>query len=186
MSGHSTSLKLPGSRITFAYLECPLCKQLMRHPALELVLTPALKLYDVVKVQHFSSFAFSRCWLTIWPSKQEKALQRLRMLSLEKSDFITSRSSAFYGNPVAYALHRFSFYLCNKCKVGLSSALPVENSSYGKLHLRPRILEATRFVRCNSRTESSIPRSWCAADVAILQASTIVQNTGASSCTAQN
>lgn len=84
-----------GSRITFGYLECPLCKQLMRHPALDPVLGPHLELFGVVK---------------------EKALQRLRLLSLEKCEAVTSPTSPFYGNPSGYALHRFSFYRCYKCK----------------------------------------------------------------------
>jgi hypothetical protein len=84
-----------GSRITFGYLECPLCKQLIRHPALDSVLRPTLALFETIK---------------------EKALQRLHLLSLDKCQAITSRSSSFYGNPLAYALHRFSFYQCFKCK----------------------------------------------------------------------
>eukprot|EP01087_Luapelamoeba_hula_P012883 TRINITY_DN3641_c0_g1_i1.p1 TRINITY_DN3641_c0_g1~~TRINITY_DN3641_c0_g1_i1.p1 ORF type:complete len:704 (+),score=3.84 TRINITY_DN3641_c0_g1_i1:246-2114(+) len=82
----------PGSRITFGYLACAICKERVEHPALTDVLSFGLDLYEQVV---------------------EKALQRLRMLSAEE------RKGFRPGNhqeSLQYALNRFSYYLCFKCK----------------------------------------------------------------------
>jgi len=84
-----------GSRITFGYLDCPLCKEQITHPELDPLLAPALLLYHQVR---------------------EKALQRLQMMSLTACPAITSPDSPFYQQPAKYAMHRFSYYLCFKCK----------------------------------------------------------------------
>jgi len=78
-----------GSRITFGFLDCALCKARMEHPALYEVLNPWLELFDQV---------------------QEKALQRLRMETLDELPY------ADHSDPAAYAMQRFSFYVCFKCR----------------------------------------------------------------------
>ncbi|KAL6054132.1 E3 ubiquitin-protein ligase highwire [Balamuthia mandrillaris] len=85
----------PGSRITFGFLDCALCKYQIKHPALEEMLAVNKKLYKEVS---------------------KKALQRLQILGLENCHDIVSPDGRFYGDALGYALHRFSFYLCFKCK----------------------------------------------------------------------
>jgi hypothetical protein len=87
--------KWSGSRITFGFLECALCKQRMSHTAIEKEIEPILKLFEEVK---------------------EKATQRLNMLNLGKCEEVTKKESKFYNNPSGYAMYRFSYFPCFKCK----------------------------------------------------------------------
>lgn len=84
----------PASRITFGFLECPLCKQPIRHPALAAELAPCLAVRREVEA---------------------KALARLRELGLDRSDDITRPGAPFHGDPLGYAMHRFSYFMCYKC-----------------------------------------------------------------------
>lgn len=38
------------------------------------------------------------------------------MLNLEKADEITKQGNKFYKDPEGYAMHRFSYFPCYKCK----------------------------------------------------------------------
>mmetsp|Transcript_18614 Transcript_18614/g.26102 ORF Transcript_18614/g.26102 Transcript_18614/m.26102 type:complete len:576 (+) Transcript_18614:22-1749(+) len=89
--------KWSGARITFSFLECPLCKALITHndPALKKILQPAMELYEVVK---------------------KKAVDRLEFVGLNQAKEITDPNSQFHKNPVKYALYRFSYFPCYKCQ----------------------------------------------------------------------
>lgn len=138
---------------------------------------------------------------------QEKALQRLHLLSLDKCQAITSRSSSFYGNPLAYALHRFSFYQCFKCKVrppavSFASSLTLyplyptgallwwgqsmpshPHHTHPLLHsLNLRYWLVCRSVRQTSRHKSSIPENSFVVVAVISLALTNATSTDASLC----
>eukprot|EP00727_Mastigamoeba_balamuthi_P001102 m51a1_g1099 putative e3 ubiquitin-protein ligase (471) ;mRNA; f:97129-107985 len=78
----------PGSRITFGFLDCPVCKRVMEHEALAPVMKPFVELRKQV---------------------ESKALARLKSLGLWNSPEVS-------GNRLAYAMHRFSYFPCFKCK----------------------------------------------------------------------
>ena len=90
----------PGSRITFGFLGCALCKRRMKHPSLAATLNPYEELYSKVS---------------------EMAVQRLQLLKQTDVQELSEPSSRFYQNPTAYALYRFSYYTCYKCGVSLHS-----------------------------------------------------------------
>jgi len=86
----------PGARITFGFLNCPLCKQEMAHPALTQLMAPliALKL-DIRK----------------------RATARLTFEGLDKDEAFTSPTGRYYGRKEDYAMDRFAYYKCFKCQV---------------------------------------------------------------------
>ena len=87
--------KWPGSRITFNFLNCPLCKQQMGHPALGAVLAPHLKMMDDVRA---------------------KAKQRLIVEGMDKDKDLLEPTSRYYQKPDDYALDKLAYYPCFKCK----------------------------------------------------------------------
>jgi len=84
----------PGARITFGFLNCPLCKQVMQHPSLAALMDPLLRLKSDV---------------------QAKASARLKPEGLENDAAFTSPQGKYYGRRDEYALDRFAFYMCAKC-----------------------------------------------------------------------
>lgn len=74
---------------------CPLCKREMSHPSLE----PELRLIRPIK-----------------NSVESKALKRLRDMGLDKSEDVVKKGAPFYGKPLEFAMHKFCYYLCYKCK----------------------------------------------------------------------
>lgn len=84
-----------GPRITFNFTLCPLCKVLMNHPELRSLLEPIQALYEDVK---------------------RKALMRLQYEGLERCDQIRNRGSPYYKNPAKFAMDRYCYYPCFKCK----------------------------------------------------------------------
>jgi len=87
--------KWTGSRITFGFLECALCKQRMNHVELKTELAPILKMDKEIR---------------------EKAVERLKMLKLEGIPELTKKDSKWFNNAEGYAMHRFSYFPCFKCK----------------------------------------------------------------------
>jgi len=86
-----------GARITFGFLNCPQCQQLMKHPLLD-----ALPEYQDA--------------MSVKVSLEEKALQRLKFENLEKAPEIIKAGGQFFNKPLEYAMHRFAYYPCFKCK----------------------------------------------------------------------
>lgn len=68
----------------------------MDHPALNKDIKPYLKLKELVKA---------------------KALQRLKYEGLDKDLDLTDPSSPYCGKPAEYAIDRFAYYPCYRCKV---------------------------------------------------------------------
>jgi E3 ubiquitin-protein ligase MYCBP2 len=67
----------------------------MDHPELQSLLNPIYELYEEVK---------------------RKALTRLQYEGLEKSDQIINSASPYYNNPEQFAMDRYCYYSCFKCK----------------------------------------------------------------------
>ena len=65
------------------------------HPSLKEVLDPVMELHEDVK---------------------RKALLRLEYENLTKCEAITTSTSKFYQKPAEYAMHRYAYYVCFKCK----------------------------------------------------------------------
>jgi E3 ubiquitin-protein ligase MYCBP2 len=87
--------KWAGVAITFGFLECPLCKAQISHPALAALLKPFLELQADVK---------------------RKALDRFEHMKLKDAPELADKNGAYYQNPLKYAMARFCYYPCFKCK----------------------------------------------------------------------
>lgn len=85
-----------GAVVSFAFLECPQCRQRIAHPALQKELEPALALYRDIEA---------------------KALTRLKYMNLDNAKEIKEPGQPFYNNPTGFALHKFCYYICYKCQV---------------------------------------------------------------------
>ncbi|XP_043360574.1 E3 ubiquitin-protein ligase MYCBP2 isoform X24 [Dermochelys coriacea] len=84
-----------GPRITFGFMSCPICKNKINHTVLKDLLDPIKELYDDVR---------------------RKALMRLEYEGLHKSEAITTPGVRFYNDPASYAMNRYAYYVCYKCK----------------------------------------------------------------------
>ncbi|KAG9492131.1 hypothetical protein GDO78_000574 [Eleutherodactylus coqui] len=84
-----------GPRITFGFMSCPICKNKINHSVLKDLLDPIRDLYEDVR---------------------RKALMRLEYEGLHKSDAITTPGVRFYNDPASYAMNRYAYYVCYKCK----------------------------------------------------------------------
>lgn len=85
----------PGIRITFAFMDCPLCKRPVSHWALERELAPVRALRDDVAA---------------------RALKRLAYESMDKDAQLTDPGSRYYRKPQEYAMDALSYYECYECK----------------------------------------------------------------------
>jgi E3 ubiquitin-protein ligase MYCBP2 len=84
-----------GSRITFGFLNCPLCKQQIDHPALRSELEPMLKMLEDIR---------------------GKAQQRLKIEGNDKDAAVCEPSGRYFRRPIDYAMDKFAYYPCFKCK----------------------------------------------------------------------
>eukprot|EP00062_Callorhinchus_milii_P006572 gi/632947251/ref/XP_007888958.1/ PREDICTED: E3 ubiquitin-protein ligase MYCBP2 isoform X6 [Callorhinchus milii] len=84
-----------GPRITFGFMSCPICKNKINHPVLKDLLDPIKELYEDVR---------------------RKALMRLEYEGLHKSEAITTPGVRFYNDPTGFAMNRYAYYVCYKCK----------------------------------------------------------------------
>lgn len=87
--------KWPGARITFGFMNCPLCNQRIQHERIQDTLKPLNKLYEEIS---------------------KKAMLRLDFEKLLTHEDITQPQGRFYQNPLGFAFHNFSYYPCFKCK----------------------------------------------------------------------
>uniref|UniRef100_A0A8C9U137 RCR-type E3 ubiquitin transferase n=1 Tax=Scleropages formosus TaxID=113540 RepID=A0A8C9U137_SCLFO len=85
----------PGPRISFGFMSCPICKNNMNHSVIQDLLEPIKELYDDV---------------------QRKALMRLEYEGLHKSEAITAPGTRFHNDPAGFAMTRYAYYVCYKCK----------------------------------------------------------------------
>lgn len=91
----SLQSKWPGTSITFRFLECPMCKAQISHPALTMQLKPFLELKEDIRA---------------------KALERFKFMNLKDAKELTDPNSQYYNDPLKYSLARFCYYPCFKCK----------------------------------------------------------------------
>ncbi|XP_058885304.1 E3 ubiquitin-protein ligase MYCBP2 isoform X7 [Acipenser ruthenus] len=84
-----------GPRITFGFMSCPICKKKINHLMLKDLLDPIKELYEDVR---------------------RKALMRLEYEGLHKSEAITTPGARFHSDPAGFAMNRYAYYVCYKCK----------------------------------------------------------------------
>lgn len=84
-----------GPRITFGFSLCPICKNPIDHSVLKELLKPIRDLFSDVK---------------------RKALMRLEYEGLHKAEAITTPGARFYKDPAGFAMDRYAYYVCYKCK----------------------------------------------------------------------
>eukprot|EP01084_Bolivina_argentea_P011645 21770_1 len=87
--------KWPAARITFGFLNCPLCKTYIHHPALDDI---TKKYYDLKE------------------EIQKDAIERVKLEGLSKDKRMADPNSPYYKNLPKFALDRLAFYPCSKCK----------------------------------------------------------------------
>jgi len=86
--------KWPGVRITFGFLDCPICKGEMKHPLLEPPKKPLMELREMLK---------------------SKGLARLKIEGMLGDQKLVDPTSRYYKKPEAYAMDSFAYYNCFKC-----------------------------------------------------------------------
>ncbi|XP_035248710.1 E3 ubiquitin-protein ligase MYCBP2 isoform X4 [Anguilla anguilla] len=84
-----------GPRITFGFMSCPICKNKINHSVIRDLLDPIKELYEDVR---------------------RKALMRLEYEGLHKSEAITTPGARFHDDPAGFAMNRYAYYVCYKCK----------------------------------------------------------------------
>ncbi|XP_030198582.1 E3 ubiquitin-protein ligase MYCBP2 isoform X5 [Gadus morhua] len=84
-----------GPRITFGFMSCPICKNKINHSVIKDLLDPIRELYEDVR---------------------RKALMRLEYEGLHKSEAITTPGARFHNDPAGFAMNRYAYYVCFKCK----------------------------------------------------------------------
>lgn len=87
----------PGVRITFGYLNCPVCAKQLSHPS-DALITSTLS-------PHIARFT-RVC---------DKVRLRLKVEKMENDAKLTDPSSPFHLRPLAYALQCFAYYVCSRC-----------------------------------------------------------------------
>jgi hypothetical protein len=88
------SSKWPGSRITFNFMNCPLCNVKMNHPSIDSISKEINELNEKVK---------------------EMSLLRLKFENLQNSDDIIKEDGKFYKNETGYSMYHFAYYQCYQC-----------------------------------------------------------------------
>eukprot|EP00727_Mastigamoeba_balamuthi_P011166 m51a1_g6672 putative probable e3 ubiquitin-protein ligase mycbp2 (598) ;mRNA; r:204452-207534 len=81
--------------ISFGFMTCPLCNKQIEHTALDSILKPMLQLKSEV---------------------ESRAAQRLEYEGFTKAKEITSPESPFFQKPLEFAMHRYLYSLCHKCR----------------------------------------------------------------------
>lgn len=84
-----------GHRIMFSFIECPLCKADMDHWTLRALLQPILELKTKVRGMAHARLAFE---------------------GLLKDPAVTMAGGPYFGKPIEFAMDRFCYYTCAKCK----------------------------------------------------------------------
>lgn len=76
-------------------MHCSLPQNKINHSVIKDLLDPIKELYDDVR---------------------RKALMRLEYEGLHKSEAITTAGARFYNDPAGFAMNRYAYYVCYKCK----------------------------------------------------------------------
>lgn len=96
------STRWTGARITFNFMQCPLCKAEVDHPALLDTLLPL--------------------W-TLRARVEAMAERRMKVEGLDKDPQYTAPDSKWAGKPAAFAMERCSYALCDECTVPFFTGL---------------------------------------------------------------
>lgn len=73
----------------------------------------------------------------LYEDVRRKALMRLEYEGLHKSEAITTPGVRFYNDPAGYAMNRYAYYVCYKCKKVWQLLLSQLNACYSiKRHLK--------------------------------------------------
>ena len=90
----------PGKHISFAFMECPACNQILKneHPPKEIAdnLREGERLLKIVRV---------------------KAVERAKFEGLDKDERLEKEGDPFFGKLEDLAMHKLTFYECFTCKV---------------------------------------------------------------------
>ncbi|XP_078322875.1 E3 ubiquitin-protein ligase MYCBP2-like [Crassostrea virginica] len=84
-----------GSRITFGFMLCPLCKHTISHPDLCEYTTPLFELYKEIQL---------------------KAMTRLQHDGLFNSSDVTDPSGKYFRDPAGFAMDKYAYYMCSRCQ----------------------------------------------------------------------
>jgi hypothetical protein len=113
--------KWPSARVTFKFLNCPLCNAQFSHPAIDSVIRPLLQFKEEVTT---------------------KAFERLKFEGLENDKEVVDPQGKYYKKPVDYAMDRFAYYPCSKCKAAYfggrrvcGEAVDADGNSFESGHL---------------------------------------------------
>ena len=87
--------KWPAARITFGFLNCPLCKEEIEHPAFA----------DITRKYYELKHEIER-----------DAVERMKIESWDNDLRLQDPNSPYYNNLQKYAMDRLAFYPCSKCK----------------------------------------------------------------------
>jgi E3 ubiquitin-protein ligase MYCBP2 len=87
--------KWVGARITFGFMQCPLCKKDMQHPYTKDLMDVFTELLEDV---------------------QRKCLVRVKYEGLEEHADIITPGSPYFNDPLGFAMHKFAYYQCFKCQ----------------------------------------------------------------------
>ncbi|ETO23319.1 hypothetical protein RFI_13860 [Reticulomyxa filosa] len=84
----------PSARITFGFLNCPLCKREIRHEAMRDIATKHFQLKEQIT---------------------KDAVDRLKIEGLDNSPRLNDPKDAYFNNIEKFAMDRLAFYMCSKC-----------------------------------------------------------------------
>merc|ERR1719148_266575 len=87
--------KWPAARITFGFLNCPLCKQEIHHPALDDITNKYYKLKAEI---------------------QKDVIERVKLEGLQNDKRLNEKGGIYHNNLAKFAMDRLAFYPCSKCK----------------------------------------------------------------------
>ena len=160
-----------GPRISFGFRMCPLCKtQPVRHPALADLTDKLDALEEVRQELAFpppSSNVYVSPGLFCLPLQvvRRKALLRLQYENRDKAPEVTTPGAAYYGRPADYAMHKFAYYECFKCKAstggneGISGMIPAR-SRHGLLFHAVLSPLQTPYYGGEAACGDGVPERW--------------------------
>jgi hypothetical protein len=85
----------PTARITFNFLDCPLCSQEIQHPLLSAKIHAAYKYREVL---------------------ESRFLERMKLEGLDEHEALITESSKYYKKPLEWCRENLTYYECFKCR----------------------------------------------------------------------
>lgn len=108
--------KWPGLRITFGYMDCPLCK---RETIVCLFFRKFLTLFSLsgkVRMHHPLLAELMKPHEDLFLKLRKNAINRLKVDGMLQDERLITPGSPYFRNEELYALHSFAYYNCFKCK----------------------------------------------------------------------